>query len=442
MLGVGSHKIQKVTHSISNVITHYILVEYFMKKSSSHNKENNRIVFVHSFFYPDYSAGSQMLSDLSFYLADEGFDVTIVTSRKMYDGSNKTLLKKEVINDVNIHRVFSSNWNRKSYIGRILNYISLEISIIVKLFNITKKGTIVVFKTDPPLLNIIAYPIIKFKSGLVVNWLQDLFPEVAVSAGLFSKESLINRLLSKFRNLTLKNSNKNIVIGNRMLDYLLNIGIDEKKIIKIENWSDGDEIYSISNSENSMRNEWQLEDQFVVGYSGNLGRAHDISTIITVIDELKFVQNITFLFIGGGVGLEIIKSHVEKNNLNNVIFKPYQDRDLLVKSLNIADVHWVTLDPQMEGFIVPSKFYGILAAAKPVIFIGDKNGELAQDIRRIGCGESVDIGDTNRLVRLIKKYSKSPAYVSKIGNLGREEFNIAYNFSIASDKFKKVFNEL
>lgn len=405
------------------------------------NNNIKHLVFVHSFFYPDYSAGSQMLSDLSFYLADEGFDVTIVTSRKMYDGSNKSLLKQEVINGVNIHRVFSFNWNRKSYIGRIFNYISLEISLIIKLFNITKKGTIIVFMTDPPLLNIIAYPLIKFKSGLVVNWLQDLFPEVAVSAGLFSKESLINRLLTKFRNLTLKNSDKNIVIGNRMRDYLLNIGIDDKKIIKIENWSDGDEIYSISNSENSIRNEWELGGQFVVGYSGNLGRAHDTSTIITVIDELKLIQNITFLFIGGGVGLERIKRHVEQNNLKNVIFKPYQDRGLLVLSLNIADVHWVTLDPKMEGFIVPSKFYGILAAAKPVIFIGDINGELAQDIKRIGCGESVNIGDTNKLVRLIIKYSTSPAYVSKIGNLGREEFNIAYNFNIASDKFKKLFNE-
>jgi len=383
-----------------------------------------------------------MLSDLSFYLAANGFDVSIVTSRGMYNDSGKPLLVYEELNGVDVHRVWSSSFGRKHYIGRVVDYISLELFLIIKLFRMTDKGDVVMLMTDPPLLNAVAYPLIRLKNGLVVNWLQDLFPEIAVSADLFSGSSLINRFLKKIRNKALNGSDRNIVIGGRMHDYLVDIGISYEKLSKIQNWSDGAAIYPIQNNDNYVRNDWGLEDKFVVGYSGNLGRAHDISTILTVIEKLKYESNILFLFIGGGIGLDRIKKHTQEKNLNNVMFKPYQDRDLLAFSLNVADVHWVTLNPEMEGFIVPSKLYGILAAGKPIIFIGDSDGEIARDINRIGCGECVEIGDSDKLESIIKQYADDPSYIKKMGDLGREEFCKSYDFPVAADKFKKLFNEL
>jgi colanic acid biosynthesis glycosyl transferase WcaI len=406
------------------------------------NKRKSRLIFVQSYFYPDYSAGSQMLSDLSFYHSNKNFDVSVIASRKMYDGVNKPLLYYEEISDVTVYRVWSSNIGKKRYIGRIIDYISLEITLIIKLFKILKKGDIVVLMTDPPLLNIFAYPLIRLKRGLVVNWLQDVFPEIAVSAGLLTKTSIINYSITKLRNKVLKGADKNIVIGNKMYDYLVDIGVNDKKISKIENWSDGRAIYSIANKDNYIRKDWGLENKFVIGYSGNLGRVHDISTILTVIENFKFDKNILFLFIGGGVGLNKIIKYSKSNKLNNVMFKPYQDRALLALSLNVADVHWVTLDPKMEGFIVPSKYYGILAAGKPVYFIGDSDGELARDIKRIGCGETFEIGDCDKLESVIKQYSDDPKYVTKMGDLGRVEFCKSYDFPVAADKFMKLFNEL
>ena len=405
------------------------------------NDKSKKLIFIHSFFYPDYSAGSQMLTDLSFDLAKNGFDVTVIVSKKLYNDVKKSLPNKEKINDVDVQRVSSLSLKKNSYVGRALNYISLEIAIIIKLFALIDKRTVVVIMTDPPLLNVFLYLIIKFKKAIIVNWLQDLFPEVAVSAGLFREKSYINRALKKCRNLVLRKSDKNVVIGSIMSTYLKDLGVDENKIIRIENWSHGSKIYPIPNSCNEVRGEWGLGDDFVVGYSGNLGRAHDVSTIIVTMEKLQFVKNIKFLFIGGGVGLDKIKKYAQENSLYNVIFKPYQYRKRLGLSLNCADVHWVTLDPKMEGFIVPSKFYGILATARPVIFIGDENGELAQDIRRIGCGESVSIGDADKLTSLITLYSERSDTVAHLGNLGRKEFNRSYDFPIASRRFQKLFND-
>ena len=413
-----------------------------MKKPSSHNKENNRLVFVHSYFYPDNSGGSQMLCDLSFCLSSNTFDVSVIASRKMRYEYNNAPLNQEIINGVHVYRVWSSNLGRKRNINRVVDYITLEISLMMKIFQIVKAGDIVILLSEPPLLNIFAYPLIRLKKGVVTNWVHDLFPEVAVSAGLFSKKSFINRLITKLRNYIFKRADQNIVIGNRMFDYLVNIGVSYKNITKIENWSDGRAIYPVPHNDNHLRKDWGLEGKFVIGYSGNLGRVHDISTILAVIWKLRFNTNILFLFIGAGVGLKRIKKYVEEKNLNNVMFKPFQSRDLLSMSLSVADIHWLTLNPNMEGFIVPSKFYGILAASKPVFFIGDTDGEIARDIKKIGCGSSFEIGDIDKLENFIIQCANDLKYSAKIGNIGRQKFGELYDFPVAADKFIQLFKEL
>jgi len=400
------------------------------------------VIFAQSFFYPDYSAGSQMLSDLSFFLAENDFNVCVVTSRRMYDGRSVSLPSYEEINKVNVYRPWSSNFGRRTFVGRFVDYISLEISLTIKLFLLTKRNDIVVLMTDPPLLNVITYPFVVFKGGMVVNWLQDLFPEVAVGAGIFSKYSFLNRVLTNVRNKVLVNADKNIVIGSRMYEYLADIGINSEKIVRIPNWADGNAIKPLPQEDNYIRKRWGLEDKFVVGYSGNLGRAHDVSTFSKAIQHLQSDDNIAFLFIGGGVGIQKLKTYVEENKLDNVVFQPYQSRELLHLSLNVADVHWVTLEPHMEGFIVPSKIYGIFAAGKPVIFLGDEDGEIAKDIERIGCGVSIKVGDDEKLVRVIKAFSKDVESVQKMGKRGRKCFQKEYDLPISAHKFVGLFHDM
>jgi hypothetical protein len=82
-------------------------------------------------------------------------------------------------------------------------------------------------------------------------------------------------------------------------------------------------------------------------------------------------------------------------------FVPYQDRDLLRYSLGAADAHWLSLKPELEGLIVPSKFYGIAAAGRPLIAITASNGEIARLVRQYGCGVVIDPGDARALVRAL-----------------------------------------
>ena len=127
--------------------------------------------------------------------------------------------------------------------------------------------------------------------------------------------------------------------------------------------------------------QWGLIDKIlVVGYSGNLGRAHDYATILDAAERLRHDPDFVFLMIGGGKApFAELAAAVKRRRLGSALrFMPYQEQSMLRHSLSLPDLHWLSLDPRLEGLLLPSKFYGIAAAGKPMIFIGDQDSELAQ----------------------------------------------------------------
>jgi len=177
-----------------------------------------------------------------------------------------------------------------------------------------------------------------------------------------------------------------------MLEYIASRDVPKERLCVIENWADSTSIQPKDARCSTLRTQLGLADQFVVGYSGNLGRAHEHAPLLAAASALKDDESVAFLFIGGGVKMEALKTQVEERNLRRVRFLPYRPRECLEDSLAAADVHLVSLTPALEGLIVPSKFYGILAAGRPVVFVGDPDGELARIIRATGSGVVVGTG--------------------------------------------------
>ena len=148
--------------------------------------------------------------------------------------------------------------------------------------------------------------------------------------------------------------------------------------------------------------EWGLGDKFVVGYSGNLGRAHEFDTVLAAAERLRHAPRIVFLFIGGGQRMDDLARIVKARGLDATFrFVPYQDRTLLTHSLGVPDIHWISLKPAVEGMIVPSKFYGIAAAGRPIIAITARDGELARLVLEHECGLVVEPGQAEALADAI-----------------------------------------
>lgn len=403
--------------------------------------DNANIIFVNRFFYPDQSATSQILTDLAFDLERAGCNVEVVTSRLLYDDTSAALSKFEVVHGVRTHRVWSCRFGRSSLMGRALDYLSFYASAAWRLWKLVDRNSIVVAKTDPPLLSLVAAPVVWLRGGKLVNWLQDIFPEVAGMLGLRIVRGPTEGALRWARNATLRAATTNVVLGNRMKAVVQAQGVRPEQVRVIPNWADGDAIQPIGKDVNPLRKSWGLVGRFVVAYSGNLGRAHDFETVLGASEILRMRSDIVFLFIGGGAQRAAVEKEADSRALPNVLFKPYQPRDRLTESLGVGDVHLVSLNPALEGLIVPSKFCGVAAAGRPTLFVGDGDGEIARVLRDAYCGYTVSNGDSRALAERIVALADDPALCDEMGRNARRVFEDRFERKQAVKAWREVLND-
>jgi len=394
------------------------------------------VFFINRFFYPDHSATSQLLTDLAFGLARLKIDVCVVTSRQVYDNPDAILANRDVVQGVHIVRLWTSRFGRQRLWGRAIDYSTFYLSALWCLLRMVRAGDVVIAKTDPPLISVVAAVVTKWRGAVLMNWIQDLFPEVA-SALAVQGSGWLERPLRTLRNRSLMTARRNVVIGEGMARKLREEGIPSDRIKVIHNWADGRTIQPVDREKNELRREWDLDDKFVVGYSGNFGRAHEFDTILSAAEILRDLIHVTFLFIGDGAHVTSMKRTVERKNLGNVIFKPYQPRTRLSVSLSVPDLHLISLLPSLEGLIVPSKFYGIAAAGRPMLYIGTANGEIPQLIRREQCGFSVELHHAQETADVIAGLAQDESTCRRLGNRARSLFDHRFEKSYAMENWRR-----
>ena len=400
-----------------------------------------RVVFVNRYFYPDQSATSQVLTDLVKGLASSGFAVSVVCCRQLYDDAQAQLPAKEILFGATVHRVATTRRGRHGLLGRSLDYATFFGSCITLLLIIVRRGDVLVIKTDPPLMSLLALPIAAIKRAVGVTWQQDVFPEIASSLGANPLPSWLDAVLRRLRNASLRAARMNVVIGVRMQEHFTGLGIPSRKLRVIENWADPEAIRPKSSSASALRNGLGLSDRFVVCYSGNLGRAHEFATMLAAAQRLSVERAFVFLIIGAGALTAALKRAVIDRGLENFCFQPYQPRETLEDSLAAADVHLISLLPALEGLVVPSKAYGVLAAGRPLIYIGDPNGDVAQAVQGTGCGRAVSVGDVDALVTALRSFKAQPALCEEMGRRARQLLCERYSMQIARERWVALLRE-
>ena len=402
-----------------------------------------RVVFLNRFFFPDHSATSQILTDLAFHLAGCGIDVRVVTSRQRYDDPNAYLPKAESIGGVAIYRISTTRFGRSALIGRGFDYLSFYSSVFRPVLAWAKPGDVLVAKTDPPLLCVVAMKLAKHRGLHLVNWLQDLYPEVAMALGVPFFRGPVGRSLLQLRDASLLAADVNVVVGECMAGLLRKRGIEPEGIRVIPNWCDDEEIQPIAPLDNPLRREWGLENRFVVGYSGNLGRGHEFETVLAAAERLRSDQRFCFLFIGGGNRLAELTHCVRERGLDHLFrFLPYQERRVLKLSLGVPDVHLISLRPELEGLIVPSKLYGIAAAGRPIIAIAASDGEIGRLVRRHDCGVVVEPGEGELLADMLHRLSQNSGRLAEMGRCARAMLELNFTRRHAFERWRSVLEEI
>lgn len=398
-----------------------------------------RVIFVNRYFHPDQSATSRMVSALAFGLAKHGTDVEAIASRTRHDDPESLLPGAEAYAGVKIARLATTRFGRHTLPGRALDYLSFHVMAFFWLLSHVRRGDMVVVCTDPPLISLACGLPVRLRGGHTVNWIMDLFPETAVELGLFRKMPFLGRLAAILRNRSIARSRLSICPTEKMADFLRARGLPAERIKVLHHWSDAAEIHPVAKDKNPLRIAWGYGEKFVVGYSGNFGRAHEFATLIDAATLLSDRTDIAFLMIGGGYKLASVEAAVRERNLTNVTFKPLQPADRIAESLGVPDLHVVSLLPHLEHCIIPSKFYGILAAGRPTLFIGDPKGSVAAVIDARRCGVTVEIGRAEQLAETISALAAAPQRVAVMGAAARAVLEADYAYERALLSWRSLF---
>jgi glycosyltransferase involved in cell wall biosynthesis len=398
-----------------------------------------RIIILNQFFYPDHSATSQLMTDLAESLLRQGVEVTALSGRGRYNGGEK-LQKREVYKCVKIERAWATSFGKKSSLRRVCDYLSFYLGASWKLLRLPKHD-IVMALTTPPLIGLIAVFVGRLRGMQVVALVQDLYPDVAISLGSLRKRSPATRFLDYLSRLTLRRSDRIVVLGECMRERVVaKIGESAaSRVDVIHNWADGADVKPLNGEENSFSAEQNLEDKFVLLFSGNLGRINEFSTVLNAALLLRDRTDIVFLFIGEGAKASEIENFSQAHSLENIRMLPYQPRETLRYSLAAGNASLVTLAEGLAGLSVPSKTYGILAAGRPIIFVGDIQSSTARIVQDNNCGAIVSSGDSAHLAQILIDWASDKERLARLNVAARQAFDKHFDRKRAVNSYLETF---
>jgi len=355
------------------------------------------ILFINRVYPPANGATGEMLRDIAEGLAARGWEVSVLCTGE--HGEPKNATRRGVV----IHRA-GVVLSRRSVLLRAASYFFMIPWLLVRAL-LLPRTDFVVTMTDPPMLAVLGPLIAFFKRNKVVHWAQDLYPEVAEELRVLPKGVLLLNLLRAISTLALKQGDAVVSIGRCMTSRLVQRGVSYARIFNIPNWAPP--VTPIDRKNNPFRREHGLEGDFVVVYSGNMGLAHDFDAVLKAAENLQG-RHIVFLFIGDGSRRAEVQRAAAARGLSNVRFLPSQPASKLSESLSAGDAHLVTMRPNLCGLVVPSKVYGVLAAARPCLFIGPPDSEAARCILEQDAGFVIDPSKPADLAGVLLDWASDP----------------------------------
>ena len=384
------------------------------------------------------------MTHLAVFFTSLGYEVTFVTCTPNYpygipfSGYKNTLLRKEKFGNVNVIRVWSFLSSNKTFWRRILNYGSF--SFMAFWGGIAGKKTDILISLSPPLpLGLSTWMLSKLWNVPWILRVEDLFPDAAVAAGYLNSKLASNFFywLEKF---LYKHADRIAVITEGFQSRLISKGVPEEKIEIIPLFADPAEI-SLLPKNNPLKSELNLDDHFIILYSGNMGLTSSLEDLIYAAGLLSEHEEIRFVLVGEGVRKEDLQKKVIELSLNNITFLPYQPRSRYPELLAMADVSVVTLNPGAAETSLPCKTFNYLASARPILAIAPEDSELAKLIKTEKCGEVVTTGNPGLIASSILKLKQNPDLVT-MGLNGRCLVEARFSLSHVGNMFEKCILSL
>lgn len=368
----------------------------------SNNTIDDMNWIVSELFYPDEVSTAQILTDIALKKV-ENKEVSVICGPFGYEKSYGTQ-KKELDSRIKIHRIGLPALNKNKLFQRVLRLLLLTLKMSWAILVKVKKQDSVFLTTNPTFLIITISLLKKIKGFHLEILVHDVFPENLVPTGLIKKDSFKYRLLSKVYNNSYRKADRIIVLGEDMKELMQGkIAPKISRIDVVPNWSDND-IHPIADFNMSEYLGVDLKDKIVLGFAGNLGRVQGVLEFIDLFTR-SGNPNIALVIIGDGALRSAIEDKIKNEQLQNVHYLGSRPRSEQNSFLNACHIGVVTLIDGMKGLGVPSKTYNLMAAGKPLFYIGDKGSEIHNYVKNYDCGWSFTWKEDEEILSTLKRLS-------------------------------------
>ena len=320
---------------------------YLTNESSPIKKR--RLWVISEPYYPEETSTGYYLTRIAEGLAGD-FDVKVICGQPTYSARGTIAPKHEVHKGVEIFRASGTTLDKNVIPLRLVNMITLGISVLINALRRFRPGDHILVVTTPPSMPFVAAIGALSKGASYTLLIHDNYPEILVATKKSRPGSLVVKSMSFFNRWLYKHASKIIVVGRDMRELLTRKteGLDIP-IVCIPNWAELESVEPASKDDNLMLGELGLRDKFVFLYAGNMGHPNDLESIVDAAGALRDREDVHFMFLGAGVKLKWLQERVSILGLKNVSILDPRPRTEQNDFLNACDVAIVSLVENMVG---------------------------------------------------------------------------------------------
>ncbi len=406
-------------------------------------------ILIYSYnYYPEPIGIAPLMTELAEGLVQRGHQVRVITGmpnypeRRIYEGYQNKFYLTEERNGVVIQRSFI--WVRgpkPGLLDRLLLDGSFMMTSLVQAFNGWRPD--IIFATVPPLL--VSVPVGLYagvrRCPVILN-IQDIVSEAALRVKLVNPDGVVVKTAQAVEQLTYEKVDRISVIATGFIDKLVEHGIAEEKIVYIPNWVDTKFIRPLPKTDNYFRNQYQIQDKFVVLYSGNIALTQGLETVIKAATLLEYIPEIVFVIVGETQALQALENLRQDYQAKNVLLVPLEPREKLPEMLAAANVGLVVQKREVTAFNLPSKIPVLLASGCAIVGSVPDTGTAKEAILNSGGGIVVPPEDAESLANAIVDLYKNPEQVQTLGQQGRKYAEDYFSIEQALNEYEQLFTEV
>jgi len=403
-----------------------------------------RLTILNQFYIPDLAPTGHMAASLAEHRAEQGDDVTVITSSGGYVSESATASRSKSTNP-RVYRLWTPRLGKSTPLARIVDYVSFYVLAFIRSITLPKQDIIISLTTPP----FIAWTAILHKlihrSTKVLLWNMDCYPEIAERAGVIEKGGFISRVFQSVNHGLFRRLDQLVCLDGAMLDLLVSqYGSAEHTLATcvIPNWEKASQF-----PQDLAPDLWAgaassiSDDAFVILYLGNAGFGHRFETILEAAKQLKD-EPVTFLFIGGGEKWAWIEQEKIVNNLRNIHLFPYIPKEFTPSALAMADCTLITMNDSALGVISPSKLHAYMAMSLPTLYIGPEGSNVDEAIGRFDAGASLRHGDVEGVVHFINELRTQPERLQVVRRNARRAFDNSFCDTQTLPQFDRILDQL